>query len=180
VPAAQDTHMDASRREGAYSDRMSFVTIAGRSLLIIAMLGAAAPPTPRAIIDVIYSREGVLHLEPADRHEYFSRRIVALWAKDDATTSPGEIGAIDFDLASNSQGMAIASFKVKTERADATHVRLAVTLVSRGKYIRNSPSDLVVHYDFIREDGRWVIDDMSSTTDGKPWTLRGLLGDTTH
>lgn len=162
-----------------------------RSLLTVAAFGASvaihpaaaaarkAVPGPRAIIRVIYSREGVLDLEPADRSRYFSKRIVALWAKADAGNGPGEI-TIDFDLASNSQGMAIASYTVKSERADAHHVRLAVSLVSRGHYIIDSPSDLVVHYDFIREDGRWVIDDMGSTVDGEPWTLRGLLRDNTR
>jgi hypothetical protein len=54
-------------------------------------------------------------------------------------------------------------------------VTLVVSWVSRGDWIRNSLSDLTIRYDFIREGGRWVIDDMSSTADGKPWTLRGML-----
>lgn len=164
-------------------------TIARRSLLVIAVLSACtsvlvrpaaaatrkAVDSPRAIVNVIYSREGVLNLPAADRHRYFSKAVVALWAKADANTAEGDVGPIDFDLASNSQGMAVASFRVKTEHADATHVTLVVSLVSRGVFIRNSPADNVVHYDFIREAGHWVIDDMGSTVDGKPWTLRGLL-----
>lgn len=160
-------------------------TITWRSLRAVAILSAcaatlvqpaaAAPPGPRAIINDIYSQEGVLDLPAADRHQYFSKGVVELWAKADAGTREGEMGRIDFDLASNSQGMAIASFKVKTEHADATHVTLAVSLVSRGVYIRKSPADNVVRYYFIREGDRWVIDDIRSTADGSPWTLRGLL-----
>ena len=151
--------------------------------LVVQPAAAATHKTaadPQAIVQVIYSREGVLNLEPSDRHKFFSTGVVALWAKADAKTLEGDIGPIDFDLASNSQGMAIASHKVKTEHADATHVTLAVTLVSRGEFIRHSPADNVVRYEFIREGGRWVIDDMRSTVDGEPWTLRGLLEAATH
>jgi hypothetical protein len=169
--------------------RIARHTITRRSLLVIAVFSAcasimiqpAAAATreaaagPRAIIKTIYSQEGSLNLPAAERHEYFSKSVVALWAKSDAESGAGDIGSIDFDLESNSQGMAIASYTVKTVRAEATHVTLVVSLVSRGDWIRNSPSDLIIRYDFIREGGRWVIDDMSSTADGKPWTLRGLL-----
>lgn len=134
-----------------------------------------APRGPRAIVNEIYSREGVLDLPAADRDRYFSKSVVALWAKADAGAEGGLV--IDFDLASNSQGMEVASFKAKTTHADATHETIVVSLVSRGDYIRPSPRDNVVRYDFIREGGRWLIDDMSSTVDGTPWTLRGLLGD---
>lgn len=151
-----------------------------KTLLAVATLTVcvsvyAATPGPRAIVDKIYSREGSLNLEPEDRHQYFSSGVVALWAKADTDSGDGLV--IDFDLATNSQGMEVASFKVKTARADATHVTLLVSLTSRGAWIRHSPLDNVVRYDFIREGGRWVIDDMSSTVDGKPWTLRRLLGE---
>jgi len=155
-----------------------------RFLLVLAVLGvctasaAVTRRTPRAIIDEIYSREGVLGLDPEDRHEYFSRGVVAWWAKADAANDGGL--TIDFDLASNSQGMEVGSYKVRTVHSDAGHVTLDVTLTSRGDYIIDAPSDLVVRYDFIRENGRWLIDDMSSTTAGSPWTLRALLRDLTR
>ena len=133
-----------------------------------------APRGPRAVIDKIYSHEGTLTLDPEDRDRYFSRAVVALWAKADAAADGGLV--IDFDLASNSQGMEVASFKAKTTHADATHESVVVSLVPRDDYIRHSPKDNVVRYDFIREGGHWMIDDMSSTVDGPPWTLRGLLG----
>ena len=41
--------------------------------------------------------------------------------------------------------------------------------------MKHPASDDIVRYDFIRENGRWVIDDVRSTIDAKEWSLRGLL-----
>jgi hypothetical protein len=36
-------------------------------------------------------------------------------------------------------------------------------------------SDSVIRYNPVQEGGVWRIDDVRSTTDGKPWSLRDLL-----
>jgi hypothetical protein len=82
---------------------------------------------------------------------------------------------VDFDVTTNSQGMEVASFTLKIERADERHMTIAATLVPKGEWIRNSPLDNIVRYDFIREDGRWKIDDVRSSNDGAAWSLRQLL-----
>jgi hypothetical protein len=40
---------------------------------------------------------------------------------------------------------------------------------------RANPDDDVVRYDFVRDGGHWKIDDIRGATDGKPWSVRGLL-----
>jgi hypothetical protein len=44
-------------------------------------------------------------------------------------------------------------------------------------YVRHSPQENVVAYDFVRENGRWKIDDIRSTSDGREWSLRGILNE---
>lgn len=154
-------------------------TLLAAALLALCAPVLAAPRGPRAIVNDIYKHQ--ISFLAVDKHEYFSKAVVALWEKADAGVPEGELGAIDFDLASNSNGLQVDSIKVKTLHADATHATLEVTLISHGgDSPRGAPSDYLLRYKFIREGGRWLIDDMSSTVDGSPWTLRGLLGDATQ
>jgi hypothetical protein len=64
-------------------------------------------------------------LDFARRGEWLSRRLTALWAQCDArahNTGDG-LGPLDFDVATNSQGMEVKSFAVKTLSQDASHAK---------------------------------------------------------
>jgi hypothetical protein len=50
-------------------------------------------------------------------------------------------------------------------------------LFSKDFMNKKHPSDDIVRYDFVRENGRWAIDNIRSTTDGKAWTIRKLLNE---
>lgn len=103
-----------------------------------------------------------------------------LWSWGDARTRQlkDELGALDFDIATNSQ-LGWDSFR-----------GFAVNVVSQGDgravvnaRLKNAPntsqrkfdSDNVIRYDLVQEGGAWRIDDVRSTADGKPWSLRELL-----
>jgi len=140
----------------------------------------AATPEPLAIVHSIYDgsskREMAFGLDPKERHQYFSKATAALWYKADAITNPNgdEVGAVDFDLATNSQGADVKSYSIVSSKIDGKAAAVTVKLVL-DNWLRNSPDDDIVRYGFIREDGSWRIDDMASAADGKPWTLRELL-----
>jgi hypothetical protein len=34
-----------------------------------------------------------------------------------------------------------------------------------------------MRYTLVREDGAWKIDDISGSSDGEPWSIRGMLAD---
>jgi hypothetical protein len=121
-------------------------------------------------------------LHRAKRGAWLSRDLAAIWSRCDARAaqSKDEIGALDFDIATNSQ-LSWDSFK-----------GFAVSVVSRddGRVVvdvRLKPganteppkfdSDNVIRYDLVREGGAWKIDDVHSTVDGAPWSLRKLLED---
>lgn len=143
---------------------------------------SATPNDPIAIVNAIYhgtiegyDKQRALWLDPRDRRGTLSKSLIALWAKADARTQPADSGPIDFDVTTNSQGMEVKSFTAKAESQHDKRATIVVTLKAKGKWLRNSPEDNIVRYDFIREAGRWVIDDVRSTTDGKAWSLRDLL-----
>ncbi len=53
----------------------------------------------------------------AARAKYLSKSLIALWAKSDARTPDGDVGAIDFDPVTNSQAPSVKSFTVTPEKA---------------------------------------------------------------
>ena len=44
-----------------------------------------------------------------------------------------------------------------------------------GRTARAKPSDDIVRYNFVRDDGKWKIDDISGTIDGEAWSIRDIL-----
>jgi hypothetical protein len=166
--------------------RRTFI-LSGAAFLIsqpaLATTMRSAPPNDAVgIVNAIYrgtiegyDRQRALWLHPRNRRGTLSKALIALWVKADAKTQPGDSGPIDFDVTTNSQGMEVKSFTAKAESQDDKRATIVVTLTPKGEWLRHSPQDNIVRYDFIREGGRWVIDDVRSTTDGKPWSLRDLL-----
>jgi hypothetical protein len=169
--------------------------ITRRSLILTSLLVAieaplaraepAAPNDPVAIVTAIYTRAakgngdggGAFVIESkAAKARYLSKSLVALWAKADAHTLKGDVGPVDFDPVTNSQDPDLKSFKVDAEKQEADKALIAVTIA--GSYARPStskPSDQIIRYDFVREAGGWKIDDIKSTADGEPWSVRNSL-----
>jgi Protein of unknown function (DUF3828) len=160
------------------------------SLLVAtnAPLSRAEPATsddPVAIVTAIYTRVtkgkgdgggGFVIENKAAKAKYLSKSLVALWAKADAHTQKGDVGPVDFDPVSNSQDPDVKSFKIDTEKLDASKALIAVTLDGhRGK--RDKPADAIIRYDFVRETGGWKIDDIKGSADGEAWSVRGMLSD---
>ena len=162
---------------------MPFFAISRRIALLFALLAFAAPvvassapPDPARFVAAIYAggKEGEVWsqwLDGARRGAWFSRSLTALWAKCDAKTPSGEEGAIDFDVATNSQGMDVKSFTVKTLLKDAMRATVVATLV-RTKYnwLRHSQRENEIRYDLVFEGGRWAIDDIHSVAEPHEWS----------
>ena len=64
---------------------------------------------------------------------------------------------------------------MKFARSDAARASLIVTLTAKTPWVRKSPDENIVRYHFIREDGRWVIDDIRGADDGQDKGLKSLL-----
>jgi hypothetical protein len=141
----------------------------------------AAPLDPARFVASIYAdgREGVVWaewLDGARRREWFSPALTALWAKCDARAHKmGDgLGAVDFDVATNSQGLEVRRFTVKTLSRDASHASVVATLTP-DNWVRKSERENEIHYDLVWERGRWAIDDVHSVIEPNAWSLRVIL-----
>jgi hypothetical protein len=148
----------------------------------------AAPPSPNdplAIINAIYARAakgrgdggGAFIIENKEaKAKYLSKSLAELWAKADAHTSKGDVGPVDFDPVTNSQEPNVKSFKAVAEKLEADDAKIAVTIAGRGAP-RPKSVDNIIRYNFVRDDGRWKIDDISGASDGEVWSIRAMLAD---
>jgi hypothetical protein len=137
---------------------------------------------PVAILNAIYARAakgkgdggGAFIIESkAAKARYLSRSLVDLWARADANTPKGDVPPIDFDPVTNSQEPDVKSFKVEAEKLETDKAVIAVTIT--GRMPRAKPSDNTIRYNFVREDGKWKIDDIAGTIDGEAWSIRDIL-----
>jgi hypothetical protein len=167
-------------------DRRSFVLTCATGLLATApTYPALAADDPLALVNAIYARAakgkgdggGAFIIgSRAAKAKYLSKALVALWAKADAHTPKGDVGPVDFDPVTNSQEPDVKSFQAVAEKQEAEKAVIAVTIAGHGAP-RAKSADNTVHYNFVRDAGQWKIDDISGTSDGQPWSIRGMLAD---
>jgi hypothetical protein len=145
----------------------------------------AAGPDPAHFVDSIYAHgheDAVWSqwLDGRKRGAWVSRDLAALWGRCDASArkAKDEMGALDADIATNSQ-LDWSSFKayaVKVvSQGDGRAVVDARLTVAANTAPPKFDSDNVIRYDLVQEGGAWRIDDVHSTVDGKPWSLREIL-----
>jgi hypothetical protein len=143
---------------------------------------AAQSPDPAAIVKSIYAKGDPseaavsLQMRPPHRHA-LSKALATLWTKSDNATPDEDEPVPGFDVASNSQGMEVSSVTVKVERQDAAHAIVAATLKSDEPFHRNDPRENIVRYDFVRENGRWAIDDVRTFIKPNAWSLKRTLSE---
>ena len=164
--------------------RSHFTTILAG--LAVAALGAspsvAAPkpaPDPSLVVASVYAEEQAGRaplLEASVRAATLTKSLAALWARADAAASRhmDDVGPVDFDVATNSQGMNVKSDALKTERRDATHAIVVATLVP-DNWLRASPRENFIRYDLVFDGARWAIDDVRGVAEPREWSLRDLL-----
>ena len=159
-------------------------TLVASALLLASAPALAAPQRvrdPFALLADIYRRdqtgdyEGAFGLDPRERRTYLSKALIDLWSKADAKVPQGDAGPIDWDVTTNSQGMEVGGYRVTVARQDAEHVDLIVTLTAKTPWVRKSPDENIIRYHFIRERGRWVIDDIRGADDAADKGLKSLL-----
>jgi hypothetical protein len=150
--------------------------LSAAALLAAGAARATEAAEPLAIVREIYrlamKEEADFTLTHEGRQKYLSKSLVDLWLRAEKNTPEGDV-LIDSDPISNSQDPDIASFTVKQERRSADRATVAATFTEHRT--RKFAQDLTVRYDFVREGGRWMIDDIRGTVDGKPWSIRANL-----
>ena len=157
------------------------------SILLLALTAfttpapAQAPREPEAIVKSLYEATMKNTMKAGFGVTKAERRLLTtslrtLWDKAEKKTNPTgkELGAIDFDAVSMSQDPNIASYVLMTEKRNDQHVTVVATFVIGPNHTHTGQKE-VVNYDFLREGGAWKIDNIRSSIERKPWTLRGNL-----
>jgi hypothetical protein len=129
-----------------------------------------------ALYDDVKADRLVTWVNADKRGPPLSKGLVALWAKADALARRrgDELGPIDFDVTTNSQGASIKSYALKTISRDASRATIDVTLIP-DNWQRQSPKENIVRYQMVLDGDRWAIDDISGTIKPHAWSLRGYL-----
>lgn len=98
--------------------------------------------------------------------DIFTARLGKL-LREDKKRAKGEVGCLDFDFWVNAQDWTITNLTITG--ADAGQDRK--TVIAKFLNIR-TPQE--IHFDFRRNAGRWLLDDVHSALDPK-WTLSEIL-----
>lgn len=109
---------------------------------------------------------------PADPEFAYSDRLRTLFDAYAAWTAQHEdlIGSLDFDWWTNSQDWRIDRVEIATAEAGPDRR----TIVAR---FRNWDTPVEIRFAFVRQAGRWYLDDASSGAGEDGWTLSGLLAE---
>ena len=139
----------------------------------------AQGPDPAAIVKSIYGKRDPYGAAEsvsmrAKHRRALSKSLGALWKRSDDSTPAEDEPVPGFDISANSNAREVSRAEVKVEQQDAKRATVAAKLFSKD-FVSKHPSDDIVRYDFVRENGRWAIDNIRSTIDGKEWTIKGLL-----
>ena len=141
----------------------------------------AASSDPAGFVASIYAngREPAVWeqwLDGGKRGQWFSTGVTALWAQCDrlARKTRDQLGPLDFDIATNSQGAEVKRFAVRTVAQDPGRARVVATL-EPDAWGRRSARENAIRYDLVWERGGWAIDDVRSVVEPNAWSLRALL-----
>jgi hypothetical protein len=100
------------------------------------------------------------------RHRWFTRSFAALWDKADALTAPGDAGEPGYDPITDSQDPMVRDPRVTTDTVAGNTARVTATFLSHDN------ERIVVHYDMVREDGAWKIDEIVNDHGPRSWSVR--------
>ena len=103
-----------------------------------------------------------------------ARFVASIYADARAHKTGDGLGAVDFDVATNSQGLEVRRFTVKTLSRDASRASVVATLTP-DNWLRKSERENEIRYDLVWERGRWAIDDVHSVIEPNAWSLRAVL-----
>ena len=142
--------------------------VSGVLACALVVAAQAAPSDPDRFVTSIYAngREVKVWAEWLDgsrRREWFTHALTTLWANCDARahkTGDG-LGPVDFDVATNSQGMEVKNFTVKTVSQEASHASVVARLAPNN-WVRKSERENEIRYDLVWLHGRWKIDGIHS------------------
>jgi hypothetical protein len=170
--------------------RRRFNLALGTTVLATTAFAASSPADP---ITAIYRKAAAgkgeeggtfVFLTRKDRARWLSKSLTKLWNDEDRKTPKGDQTPPGFDPVSNSQDPKVRNVKVELEQNYGKTATVAASFDSwprgntREEQERNPPEPKdrrTVRYDMVLENGRWKIDDIRGSTDGKEWSTRAII-----
>jgi hypothetical protein len=142
-----------------------FLAAAAAAWVVSAGFSAAAASEPKELVGAFYAEPSVT-LGPGRTGGYFARDLdVAL--RGDAS-SPGQVGAVDFDYRYGAQDLQVRGLQLIQE-VDNDQARVVAVFKNFGRAHS-------VDWSLCRRaNGEWRIADVSSNTGPQDWDLRQLL-----
>ncbi len=143
-------------------------------IFLLSVVPAHAAPAPR-ISDPVSFVTGIyrhyLDVQSTDKsyappEDIFTARLSKL-IRDDRKRAKGEVGCLDFDFWVNGQDWSITKLSVTSGAEDKDRW----TVIAR---FQNLGSPQEIHFDFLRMEGRWLLDEAHSVKDPH-WTLSAIL-----
>jgi Protein of unknown function (DUF3828) len=102
------------------------------------------------------------------RHRRGLQQSQQLLDADRKTTPEGEVGKIDWDVFVDGQEWKLSELNVTLVSEAADHAQVSAKF-------NNFAEPKQILFDLVREDGRWLVDDVQSTTKGERWTMSKVL-----
>lgn len=140
-----------------------------RGLLVLSvLLSLATPAAAQPAGDAVTAVKAIYAASDPTKAKVYSKRLQALFDKD-AKQARGEVGNLDFDFAVNGQDTQEGYRKTLRYETTAAGADKAVVKVR----FKNFEPQLL-EYALVRENGRWVIDEVRSLGKTK-WVLSKVL-----
>lgn len=129
---------------------------------------AAEPPSePAEMIAKIYDAYQAAAGGP-DLGQVYSSRLQGLIDADKLATPEGEAGRLDWDVFVDGNDWTITGLKVTPVSEEAEHAQVRASF-------KNHSEPREILFDLVREDGRWLVDDVQSVRQGGRWTMSKIL-----
>ena len=144
-------------------------TLAACSFSSLLLVAASRIDDPKSFVTEVYRRYAAAqstHSDYTAPEDIYTPRLGKL-IRDDRRKAKGEVGCLDFDFWVNGQDWTISN--VTITRADEGQERTTVI----AKFVNlGDPEE--IHFDFRRNAGRWLLDDVHSVLAHR-WTLSEIL-----
>ena len=136
---------------------------------VLVLSAATRIDDPKTFVSEVYRRLAATQSSASSYsppEDIYTARLGKL-IRDDKKKAKGEVGCLDFLFWVNGQDWELANVAITS--ADDGQDRKTVT----AKF-RNTGEPQEIHFDFRREAGRWLLDDVHSVL-GQKWTLSEIL-----
>ncbi len=133
---------------------------------ILLLSAATRIDDPKTFVTEVYRRLVATHSTYTPPDDIYTSRLEKL-LRDDKRKAKGEVGCLDFVFWVNAQDWTITHLTI-TSADDSQERKTVITKFLNG----GEPQE--IHFDFRRNAGRWLLDDVHSLS-APPWTLSEIL-----